>query len=311
MKSPRATEAKSASAKVLKRAPRPSLLRVISRKGKHPGRAHRIKRWHRYQVGMSLVHCRETAGLDHLDVLYYERHGLMTLRPMTAEECRKVLRRWDGHLPTRADAAADSLETAEPAPRVSHEVNATAHISAREDEHDNADLAAVDHAGSEAVLRLPHLPARSDATGRMPRGSPPVNSMGRILGPQAERDRAYLDAVARGAWETAHRISHCGFPPDATVEELSVWGARRYRTRVATNQPDPRTYEGWDVSPMSGTKDSKTHEEWRAYYDRERRRYPRYDARKEWEVFKQAFRFLVVYPLSILGALGLFSGQKE
>ena len=144
-----AAETKCASAKVLKRAPHPSLMRVISRKGKHPGRAHRIKRWHRYQEGMSLVHCRETAGLDHLDVLYYERHGLITLRPMTAEERREVLRHWDGHHSTRRDTAVDSSEAAEPAPRMRHEVNAMAHTSAREENHDNVYVAAVDHGGSE------------------------------------------------------------------------------------------------------------------------------------------------------------------
>ena len=99
----RATEPDCASANVLKRPPHPSLLRVISRKGKHPGRAHRIKRWHRYEVGMSLLYCRETAGLDHLDVLYYEKHGLMTLRDMTPEERQEALRRWDASNPTRKD----------------------------------------------------------------------------------------------------------------------------------------------------------------------------------------------------------------
>ena len=69
MRTSRATEPECASAKVQKSRPHPSLLRVISHKGKHPGRAHRIKRWDRYQVGMSLLHCREAAGLDHLDVL--------------------------------------------------------------------------------------------------------------------------------------------------------------------------------------------------------------------------------------------------
>ena len=135
-------------------------------------RAHRIKRWRRYQVGMSLVHCRETAGLDHLDVLYYEKHGLMTLRPMTVEECREVLCRWDGDRPTGADAQVEPLEGPERASRVSHEVNAMAHISAREDERD----------GSEAVIRLPYLPAHSDATGRTPRGSRQVNAIERIPG---------------------------------------------------------------------------------------------------------------------------------
>ena len=240
-------------------------------------------------------------GLDHLDVLYYERHGLMTLRPMTVEESREVLCRWDCDRPTGAHAEVEPLESPERASRVSREVNAMAHISAREDERD----------GSEAVIRLPYLPAHSDATGRTPRGSRQVNAMERIPGSLAERDRAYLDAVERGAWETAFRIAHHPLPNDATVEKLSAWGARRYRTRVETSQPDPRTYEGWDVCPASGKKDSLTHQEWRAHYDIRRGRDPRYDARKEWQVFKRVFKILVVYPLSIFGALGLFSGQKE
>ena len=45
---------------------------------------------------MSLLYCRETAGLDHRDVLYYVKHRLMTLRDMTPEELQETLRRWDG-----------------------------------------------------------------------------------------------------------------------------------------------------------------------------------------------------------------------
>ena len=107
------------SAKPLRRRPHPSspLLRVIAKKGTHPGYAHRIKRWHKYREGMSLLHCRETRDLDHLDVLYYEAHGLMTLRPMTQEELREVLRRWDDRFPTRpapsSDAAANTKRFAD------------------------------------------------------------------------------------------------------------------------------------------------------------------------------------------------------
>ena len=112
----RTTEPQCASAKVLTRRPHPSLLRVISRKGKHPGRAYRIKRWDRYEVGMSLLHCRETAGLDQLDVLYFERHGLMALRDMTPEERREALFRWDGDNPTgdgeRASSARGEVNVA-------------------------------------------------------------------------------------------------------------------------------------------------------------------------------------------------------
>ena len=96
-------EPKCATAKVQRGRPHPSLLQVIATKGKHPGRAHRIRRWDRYEVGMSVLHCRMTEGLDHLDVLgYYVKHAgtdgrpLMTLRPMTEEERKAALARWDG-----------------------------------------------------------------------------------------------------------------------------------------------------------------------------------------------------------------------
>ena len=59
---------------------------------------------------MSLLHCRETAGLDHLDVLYYAKHGLMTLRPMTVEERRDALRRWDANGATGSDPVQSSIE---------------------------------------------------------------------------------------------------------------------------------------------------------------------------------------------------------
>ena len=64
MKFDKSMEPNCASAKPLQRRPHLSspLLRVISKKGTHPGYAYRIKRWHRYQVGMSVLHCRETEG---------------------------------------------------------------------------------------------------------------------------------------------------------------------------------------------------------------------------------------------------------
>ena len=109
-------EPQCASAKILTRRPHPSLLRVVSRKGKHPGRAYRIKRWDRYEVGMSLLHCRVTAGLDHLDVLYYAEHGLMTLRDMTPQERREALLPWDGNHSTHdSDRASSSSREAKAA----------------------------------------------------------------------------------------------------------------------------------------------------------------------------------------------------
>ena len=67
---------------------------------------------------MSLLHCRETVGLDHLDVLYYEKHDLMTLRTMTAEERREALRRWDRDSPARG-----GLRRGQHPPLVTHEVS--------------------------------------------------------------------------------------------------------------------------------------------------------------------------------------------
>ena len=133
------TEPECTSAKVLKSRPHPSLLRVISRKGKHPGRARRIKRWHRYQVGMSLLHCRETVGLDHLDILYYEKHGLMTLRPMTSEERREALHRWDGDSPAHVE-----LRRGQYTPLVTNETSGLGEIRATRTEGNHAHLGTAD-----------------------------------------------------------------------------------------------------------------------------------------------------------------------
>ena len=63
---------------------------------------------------MSLLHCRETEGLDHLDVLYYVKHRLMTLRDMTPEERRQALYRWDGDKPTVDGESAPSTTVLSP-----------------------------------------------------------------------------------------------------------------------------------------------------------------------------------------------------
>ena len=107
MKIDETMEPECASAKVRQKRPNSSLLRVISHKREHPGRALRIKRWHKYKEGMSVHYCWETAGLDHRDLGFYEKHGLMTLRPMTQEERQEALRPWDGNKPTRSRTAAN------------------------------------------------------------------------------------------------------------------------------------------------------------------------------------------------------------
>jgi hypothetical protein len=74
--------------------PQPKMLRVIAKKHNHPGTALRIKRWHLYKEGMTLQHCKETEGLDHLDVLFYAEHKLVTLRDATEAEYKAALEAW-------------------------------------------------------------------------------------------------------------------------------------------------------------------------------------------------------------------------
>ena len=90
----------------------------------------------------------------------------------------------------------------------------------------------------------------------------------------------------------------------------------QYRGGVDATKPkaQPRTPKrttAWDVNPWTGEEDSKTYEEWRAHYDELRPKYPPFDAEREWKYLKLGFKIFVIAPLTILGALGLFSRQKE
>lgn len=105
-------EPKCAQARLQRGRPHPSLLHIIASKGVHPGKAHRIRRWHRYDVGMSVLHCRITDGLDHLDIGYYVKHGLMKLRPMTDAERKAALAAWTGEVVPEAQPAAASQQEA-------------------------------------------------------------------------------------------------------------------------------------------------------------------------------------------------------
>ena len=78
---------------------------------------------------MSLLHRRETAGLDHLDVLYYERHDLVTLRRMTEDERREALRRWDGNGRVRTAPVHDPIRARDPPPSVVRAPDTTALMS--------------------------------------------------------------------------------------------------------------------------------------------------------------------------------------
>jgi hypothetical protein len=77
-----------------KAKPQLKMLRVIAKKHNHPGTALRVKRWHMYKEGMTLQHCKETEGLSHLDVLFYEEHKLVTMRDATEAEYKAALEAW-------------------------------------------------------------------------------------------------------------------------------------------------------------------------------------------------------------------------
>lgn len=102
---------KCAAGRVQRGRPHPNLLFVIASKGNHPGKGDRIKRWAQYKIGMSVLHCRITEGLDHLDIGYYTRHNgtdgkpLMVLRPMTDAERKAAVARWDGEAVDKQPAA--------------------------------------------------------------------------------------------------------------------------------------------------------------------------------------------------------------
>lgn len=90
----KATEPKCAHSRKQVGKPQAKMLRTISWIGTHPGKALRIKRWDRYAKGMTLQHCKETDGLDHLDVLFYVEHGLMKLQDPTQKQVDAAVDQW-------------------------------------------------------------------------------------------------------------------------------------------------------------------------------------------------------------------------
>jgi len=80
------------------------MLSIIDTIGTHPGKALRVKRFADYKVGMTLQHCKETTGLDHLDVGFYVEHKLMTVRPATDKE-------WEAAVKAQADQRAKTAAT--------------------------------------------------------------------------------------------------------------------------------------------------------------------------------------------------------
>jgi len=101
----KAPEPKCALSRAQVAKPQAKMLRVISKIGTHPGKALRIKRWDRYAKGMTLQHCKETEGLDHLDVLFYVEHGLMELREPTEKEVSAAVEAWEKARKAQSEAA--------------------------------------------------------------------------------------------------------------------------------------------------------------------------------------------------------------
>lgn len=85
---------KGVAAQPQKAKPQLKMLRVIAKKGNHPGTGLRIKRWHLYKEGMTLQHCKETEGLSHLEPLFWQENGLMVLRDATEAEYKAALEAW-------------------------------------------------------------------------------------------------------------------------------------------------------------------------------------------------------------------------
>ena len=91
---PEVTQGSEAKPQV--RKPVEDLLRVIDRKETHPGQGSRIKRWHLYRPGLSLLQCKELRGLDHKDVVpFWKNEGLVVLRDPTREERNAAMARWE------------------------------------------------------------------------------------------------------------------------------------------------------------------------------------------------------------------------
>lgn len=106
---------KCAAPRIQVAKPQHKMLQRIAHIGKHPGHALRIKRWHMYKVGMSLAQCKATAGLDHLDVLFYVQHNLMTLRPATAKEIAADTAPWSAPVAPPVPVEAKAKAPAKPA----------------------------------------------------------------------------------------------------------------------------------------------------------------------------------------------------
>lgn len=99
---------KCASAKAQLAKPTAKMLQYIASKGTHPGKALRIKRWHKYKVGQTLLHCKVTPGLDYLDVLFYQAHGLVTLAQPSNAQVQAAQSRWAKAQPQAAGNKAGS-----------------------------------------------------------------------------------------------------------------------------------------------------------------------------------------------------------
>lgn len=89
--------------------PQRKMLRVIDKIIGHPGKGNCVKRFHLYQEGMTLLHCKATAGLIPSDVTFYAELGYLTLRDATDEEYNAAVKEWEGKV---AEAKAQITKAA-------------------------------------------------------------------------------------------------------------------------------------------------------------------------------------------------------
>ena len=77
-----------------KAKPQRKMLRRIASMGVHPGTGLGIKRWHLYRVGMTIQEAKTVPGLCYLDITFWEKNGLVTMRECTDQEYAAALAAW-------------------------------------------------------------------------------------------------------------------------------------------------------------------------------------------------------------------------
>ena len=86
--------------------PTQAMLAYVQSMGVHPGKGLGIKRWALCQPGQTLYHHKTTAGLCHLDLPFWHKHGLIVLAPCTNAQYAAAVAAWQATQAVAAPAAA-------------------------------------------------------------------------------------------------------------------------------------------------------------------------------------------------------------